>query len=194
MANPSVANVAAGKPMATGGVLVAPIDSTLPTDATTALDAAFKALGYIGEDGLTDSGERSNDKIKAWGNDIVLVSQTEFSQTYQFNLIEATNAEVLKVVYGDANVVTTAADATHGTQHAVKVNGDELPRKTFAFEINMGQGRKRRVVVPNAQVTEVGERTYVDGAPVAYPVTIEAFEDSSGNNAYQYDDDGKTTA
>lgn len=194
MANPSVANVAAGKPMATGGVLVAPLASTLPTDAKTALDAAFKALGYIGEDGLTDSGERSTDKTKAWGGDIVLVSQTEFSQTYQFNLIEATNADVLKVVYGDANVTTTAATPTTGTLQSVKVNGDELPRKTFVFEINMGQGRKRRIVVPNAQVTEVGERTYVDGAPVAYPVTIEAFEDSTGNNAYQYDDDGKFTA
>ncbi len=194
MANPSVANVAAGKPMSTGGVLVAPLTSTLPTDAKTALDAAFKALGYIGEDGLTDSGERSTDKTKAWGGDIVLVSQTEFSQTYQFNLIEATNAEVLKVVYGDANVTTTPATTTTGTLQSVKVNGDELPRKTFVFEINMGQGRKRRIVVPNAQVTEVGERTYVDGDPVAYPVTIEAFEDSTGNNAYQYDDDNKFTA
>jgi len=190
MAAPAVKNVAAGKPMATGGVLVAPLGTVLPTDATTALAEAAVGLGYISEDGLTDSGERSSDKRRAWGGDIVLVSQTEFSQTYQFTLIESKNGDVLKVVYGDDNVTVTEATATHGTRHAVAVNGEELPHKVFIFEINMGKGAKRRIVVPNAQVTEVGERTYVDGTEVSYPVTIEAFEDASGNNAYQYDDDG----
>ena len=42
MAN-TVSNVTAGKPKIGGAVFRAALGSTLPTDATTALDAAFKS-------------------------------------------------------------------------------------------------------------------------------------------------------
>ena len=58
MAN-NVANVVAGKPLAAGGVWIAPLGTALPTDETTALNAAFKSAGYIGEDGLTETIERA---------------------------------------------------------------------------------------------------------------------------------------
>ena len=48
---PTVANVSAGKPKVSGAVYRAALGSTLPTDATTSLDAAFKELGYVSEDG-----------------------------------------------------------------------------------------------------------------------------------------------
>ena len=40
-------NVSQAKPKVGGAVYYAPIGSTLSTDATTALDVAFKSLGYI---------------------------------------------------------------------------------------------------------------------------------------------------
>lgn len=193
MAAPAVKHVVAGKPLASGGVLVAPVGSTLPTDAVTALDAAFKALGYASEDGLTEATERSTEKIKAWGGDIVKVVQSEFSVTYAFTLMHATDADALKVVYGDDNVTTTAASPTAGTLQAIAINGEELPHKSFAFEMKDGANRLR-IVVPNGQVTEVGEVTYNDSGVVQYSVTIEAFEDASGNNAYKYLDDGVLSA
>lgn len=187
-------NVLTGKPLATGGVLMAPLGSTAPIDAVTALDAAFKAAGYVGEDGLTESNERSTDKVKAWGGDIVKVVQTDFATTYSFTFIETLNADVLKAVYGSANVTTTPATSTKGTLHAVKVNSDTLPRQSFVFEVKDGDA-KIRIYVPNGQITEVGEITYSDEDVIGYEVTVEAFRDSAlGANAMKYLDDGKFSA
>ena len=42
---PTSANVSVGKPKIAGAVYVAPLGTTLPTDAVTALATAFKGLG-----------------------------------------------------------------------------------------------------------------------------------------------------
>ena len=53
MATNNSANVTAGTPKVGGAFFHAPLGTDLPTDARTPLDAAFKNLGYISEDGLT---------------------------------------------------------------------------------------------------------------------------------------------
>lgn len=185
----SVQNVVAGQPLSTGGVLLAPLATTLPTAPSTAPNVAFKTAGYIGEDGVTEAGERSIEKIKAWGGDTVKVVQTEHSLTYQFTFLETLNADVLKALYGTANVTTTAATASTGTIHAVKVTGETLPHGCFIFEVKDGDA-KIRIVVPDGQITEVGEITYSSESVIGYQVTIECYADSAGAKAYKYLDNG----
>ena len=193
MAN-NVSNVVAGKPLVIGGVWASDRPATLPTDAVAALDGDFLALGYVSEDGLTEATDRSTDKVRAWGGDTVKVLQTEFATTYSFTLIEATNGAVLETVYGADNVTTTPASANIGTRHVVLVNADQLPHKAFVFEIQDGDARLR-IVVPDGQVTEVGEVTYSDGDVIGYEVTVEAFRDSTLNaNAVKYFNDGVPAA
>lgn len=185
----TAANVVAGTPLATGGVLIAPVGTAAPTTAVVALNVAFIAAGYIGEDGLTETNERSTDAIRAWGGDTVKVVQTEHNVSYQFTFLETLNADVLKAVYGDTNVTTTAATASTGTLHKVNVNATALPHKAFVFEVKDGLARIR-IHVPDGQITEVGEITYSNSEVVGYQVTVTAFADSSGNKAYKYIDNG----
>lgn len=189
MANNS-SNVLAGVPVATGGVLIGPVGTAAPTNATTAANAAFKATGYIGDNGLVETVDRSTDKIKAWGGDTVKSVQSDFSTSYQFTFLETTNSEVLKAVYGDTNLTVTSGTPSSGTLRTVLLNGDVLPQKAYIFEIKDGNA-KIRIYVPKGQVTAVSDVTYADGEVIGREVTVEAFKDATLNaNAIHFIDDG----
>ena len=179
MAN-TVSNVATGKPKVAGAIFVAPAGSTLPTDATTALDAAFKAMGYVSEDGAVNSNSPTVEVIKAWGGDVVLTTQTEKEDTFQYTLIEVLNSEVLKYVYGPTNVtVATGGDIT------ITANSKETPDYSIVIDMLL-RGAAKRIVVPRAHITEVGDITYKDDEAVGFEVTNTAMPDSSGNTHYEY--------
>ena len=175
-----VTKVTAGKPKVGGAIYVAPTGTTLPTDATTTLDAAFENLGYISEDGVTQNITRDSESIKAWGGDTVLTSQTDFAETFSFRMIEALNLAAKKVTFGADNVTGTLA-----TGVTVKTNAKELPAQSYVIEM-VQNGHLVRKVIPNAKVTEVGEIQYVDGQAVGYEPTITALPDTAGNTSYAY--------
>jgi hypothetical protein len=173
-------NVSFGKPKATGAVFVAPAGTTVPTNATSTLDAAFNGLGYVSEDGLVNGTETDTESVVAWGGTKVLEGQTTFSETFMVNLIE-TNANALKVFYGEDNVVVSGDNIT------VKQNGAPLPNLVVVFELVLSGGRIKRIVVPNAQVVDrSGEVTYVDGEPISYPALFQAYPDADGNTHIEY--------
>ena len=187
MAN-TAANVVAGVPLATGGILIGDLTAAEPSTAVSAL-TGFVAAGYIGEDGVTETNERSTDRIRAWGGDTVKVVQTEHNVTYQFTFLETLNVNVLEAVYGEDNVTTTAATVSTGTLHEVQVNSSTLPHKSYVFEVKDGDA-KIRIYVPDGQITEVGDITYSDSEVIGYQVTVEAFADELGNKAYKWLDNG----
>lgn len=180
MAN-TASNVSVGKPAVAGAIYAAVAGTTLPTDATTTLANDFKCLGYVSEDGLVNSNSPESDSIKAWGGDTVLSMLTGKEDTFQFTLIECLNLEVLKFVYGADNV--TGALATGVT---VKANSKDVPAVVLAIDMILTGNVAKRIVIPSAKVSEVGDITYVDGEAVGYETTVSCTPDSAGNTHYEY--------
>lgn len=178
MANSST-NVSAGKGKVGGYAYIAPSGTALPTDATTALANDYLCLGYISEDGVTNSTSRESTDIKDMNGDTVLTVQTGHSETWQATFIEALNINVLKMVYGDSNVTESSGKIT------INVDGAELEDKVFVFEMTM-RGRPKRLVIPCGKITEVGDIVYKAGDAIGYEVTIAALPDANDKKHIEY--------
>lgn len=181
MANTNdAAMVATGKPKVGGAIFHAPLGSKVPTDATTALDAAFKCMGYCSEDGLTNALSISGGSIKAWGGETVHNYEDGFSNAFKFKLIEILNVEVLKAVYGADNVTGDLVSGIH-----VKVTGQPHEDGVWVVDMVMN-GYAKRIVVPCAKITAVGEILYKDNTVAGYDTTISATPDAEGVYHHEY--------
>lgn len=174
-------NVSTGKPKVTGAVYRAPLGTTLPTDAISALNSAFKHLGYVSEDGVVNSNSPETDNIKAWGGDTVLGLQTEKPDTYKMTLIEVLNKDVLEAVYTTENV-----SGTLETGITVKANAKEMEEACWVIDMVLRGNVFKRHVLPDAKISELGDITYKDDEAIGYEITLMAMMDSSGQSHYEY--------
>ena len=177
----NAANVSVGKPKVGGAIFVAPLGTAIPTDATTALNEAFENLGFASDAGVVKSASISAESVNAWGGTEVLNSQTAYSETYAFTLIESQRIEALKVAYGEANVTGTL-------ETGITVNHNAAARKGFVcvIEILRSNDSIQRIVIPNGKVKELGDVSFVDGSPIPYSVTIAALPDDNENSSIEY--------
>ena len=167
----------------TGQLYRAPIGTTAPTSATEELDAAFKGLGYVSDDGVTESWDDSVEDIVAWqGATVVRSVVTQSKGTLSLTLIQ-TSAVVLEAFHRGS---TMAGDAIDGFKLDVK----PIAADPSAWVLDVIDGDKHmRIYVPNGEITERGEITYANGAPIGFPITISFYPDPDGNLLTKLSDD-----
>lgn len=177
----SAANVAVGKPniKVSGGVLAAPTGTERPEGFESSFDPDYKSLGYVSEDGVTETSERNTEEIRAWGGMKVRTVQTEFGTTLAFTLIESRRAETLKYVFGEGNVTEESGQ--------IMVMRNEAPLPHMQLLVDMIDGDDSRLLdAGNSQVVSVGDISYVDGEAISYELEVSCDPDDDGNTLIEY--------
>ena len=155
----------------TGSVYRAPLATAAPTTQATSLNVAFVELGYIGEDGVTQTLPASGDatNIKAWQNGATvrtIRTAPDDLPTFAFVALE-TNKAVVESWIGS----TVTQTATEGSA----VVNTLTTRTHFSWVIDVVDGAElERIYIPDGLVIEVGDRVYANGEPIGYEMTIEA--------------------
>jgi hypothetical protein len=156
-------------------ISVAPLGTTLPTSATATLDNAFVDLGWVGEDGVTNSIKRDTTKHYAWGGRVVKTTQDRYTETIKFMLLES-NADVLAVAYGTDNVTESGDSIT--VEHSSLM----LERQVFVIDFIDGD-RQGRIVCREGLVTELADVKYSHKELLGYDLTVDLYETDNGQNA-----------
>lgn len=178
-------NTFVGKPSVTGGIFLVPQTVTLPTDALSDRPAECIRLGGVSEDGYTYSSERQIEKRKDWNGQVVRSLQTSMDDMFEITYIEFLNSDLLAALYGTDNVTVTPADATNGTQIAVR-HSVEMPEHG-AYIIDTLDGKvKRRRVIPDAQLETLEPIVEKPGEWSVFAAKYSIFPDSQGFTSYVY--------
>lgn len=172
--------VSLGKFKVGGYAYWAPSGTVLPTDSSTTLAAAFKLLGYLSEDGLTNTTDTDTTEIKDANGTTVMKVITSYAESYQFALLEVLRAEAAKMRYNTGAV--TGTDKSMTIKHQMPSDEDFV----LVFEIAMSGDVKDRLVIGNGTRAEFGDRQVHAGDAQVYDVTVSANDMGNGVTAIEY--------
>lgn len=172
--------VSLGKFKVGGYAYWAPAGTTPPTDATTALPAAFKLLGYLSEDGLTITTDTDTTEVKDANGQTVMKVITSYAESYQFAMLEVLRVEAAKLRYNEDAV--TGSDKSMTIKHQMP-SGEGF---VLVFEIAMTGNVKDRLVIGNGTRAEFGDRQVHAGDVQVYDVTVSANDMGNGVTAIEY--------
>lgn len=172
--------VSLGKFKVGGYAYWAPAGTTLPTDSATALPSAYKLLGYLSEDGLTNTTDTDTTEIKDANGTTVMKVITSYAESYQFALLEVLRAEAAKMRYN--------SDAVTGTDKSMTIKHQMPSDEDFVlvFEIAMSGNVKDRLVIGNGTRAEFGDRQVHAGDAQVYDITVSANDMGNGVTAIEY--------
>ncbi len=164
--------------IATGGSInVGPVGSAAPTNSTTALNAAFKHMGYASEDGVNLTPTVDMNPIKGWPSQVpIAYGINEVTFEINFTLMQNNQDVTKQYFFGQAWTMGPAGLATLNL-----TSGPSVAQLTVALVVDWSDGANTwRYYVPRAICTEREEINLNTSDPVAYGLTYAAV-DSAGS-------------
>ena len=179
-------NVSTGKGVAGGYFFSAPRTSAVLatlaglSDFSTALSDDFVNLGHISSDGIVIGESVTTNTDNDMNGDPINTSRSDRSETVRVTLVER-RADALKEQYGQSNVTVSSNTAT--TLH----NNDDRDHRVYVAELVKKDGLRWRVIVPDGQITEIGDLTINSSTLLGREATINCntytWEEGSGTSA-----------
>lgn len=148
-------------------VYVAPVGTSYPATVAEAWGAAWKALGLLSEDGMTESRGQDVADHYSWGGNLVRTTMSKFKRTFKFIALENN-----PVVFGIVNPGSIEVTHLGITQKTIK-NPTSNP-KSWGFNLTDGLIINRRIV-PRGEVVEVGDITFSDADMTGYELTVNIY-------------------
>jgi hypothetical protein len=153
---------------------------TLPTDATTSLNASiFKEVGALSDDGPVSSSSQDFTSVYMWQNNALAASLPgQYNRTFKFTCLEQ-NSQTLNIQFGGS----TLTQQSWGVSIAEKAGGRDI--RSWVLH-GIDGVRLYRLVVPLGQITSKGDVTWSASGVASMEVEVTAFPDASSNYAYHY--------
>jgi hypothetical protein len=156
--------------------------TTIPTDASMALDLGFKSLGFVDENGLVEAPNTSSTDIGAYGSfspirTLITDEVRDFTVTgRETNLVSLAIKSRLKL----SSVTATGAGKVDVTAGPAR---DVLYAAVFHATDGVNVIRK---VVPNIRLISVANEQIAKAQNIAYGFTMRAYPDSTGVSVYSH--------
>ena len=129
--------------------------------------------------------ERQTDVRRDWNGAKIRTLTTSVDDSFEVTFIEFLNPELLAALYGTENVTVTPADATNGTQLAVRHSTEQFEHGAYIIDTFDGKVKRRRVI-PDAQLDKLDPITEKPGDWSVYKCTFSIYPDSQGYTSYVY--------
>lgn len=167
----------------TGEMYVAPLATAAPTTSVSALNAAFIGLGYVSDEGVTETYDDTVEEIVAWqGATVVRANTTQSTAKLQLRVIE-TKGETLELYHKGSAVAVVSAG-----QWKIDVVAPTSDPRSFVLDVIDGT-KHLRIYVANGEVTERGEIVYANGEAIGYDITITCYPSATNVLLTKFSDD-----
>lgn len=151
------------------GLYIAPVGTVLPKDTTTALDPAWKSLGYTTDDGIEQMMDLETDDIMSWQDKSpvrTVITSRVFS--YKFTLLQW-NATTLALYMGSPTP-TQQADGSF----VLPLSMSDVPTEhALLIDIN-DSGKKIRIGMLRTILTDADSMALQRGQAAPLGVTVKA--------------------
>ncbi len=170
-------------------MFAAPAGTALPTDASTALVAAYKDAGYLSQDGVGLTHNNNTNPVNGYGTLAPLrILQSGRTDAANVTMLEYLNP-VSQAIYNGLPLtgtgsITVTATVSSGTYSYAQGQPSAL-EYAMVFHIVDGLNIVRKVI-PRGQFTAQTDESFNSANVSSLGGTISAYPDAAGNSVYTY--------